>query len=91
MSFSQDVKKIGWAFESRVYAEDPEKYLPSIGRLSKYIEPSGEGVRCDSGIIEGSDISVYYDPMICKLVTGGETREIAREVKESCIGGANRM
>lgn len=67
----------GWAIESRVYAEDPTKYLPSIGRLSRYIEPTGPSVRCDSGIVEGSEISVYYDPMICKLVTGGHDREEA--------------
>ena len=70
----------GWALESRVYAEDPEKYLPSIGKLRKYIEPSqnlkdsNRKVRCDSGVREGSDISIHYDPMICKLCTWGETR-----------------
>ncbi|KAJ3332907.1 hypothetical protein HDU76_012644 [Blyttiomyces sp. JEL0837] len=77
----------GWAFESRVYAEDPEKYLPSIGRLSKYIEPVGppSEIRCDSGIVEGSEISIYYDPMICKLCTYGETREVARHRMESAL------
>jgi propionyl-CoA carboxylase alpha chain len=81
-------KPKGWAFESRVYAEDPEKYLPSIGTLSKYIEPkssvAGE-VRCDSGIVEGSEISIYYDPLICKLCTYGETREIARHRMETAL------
>ncbi|KAJ3113278.1 hypothetical protein HDU96_003582 [Phlyctochytrium bullatum] len=74
-------KPKGWAFESRVYAEDPEKYLPSIGRLDRYIEPKStdNSVRCDSGIVEGSEISIYYDPLICKLCTYGETREVARE------------
>ncbi|VDO98164.1 unnamed protein product [Heligmosomoides polygyrus] len=60
----------GWAFECRVYAEDPYKGfgLPSIGRLSKYVEPRHvPGVRCDSGIREGSEISIYYDPLICKV------------------------
>jgi len=75
----------GWAFESRVYAEDPKKYLPSIGRLSKYQAPSGPGVRCDSGIVEGSEISVHYDPMICKLVTGGVDREEARIRMEKAL------
>ncbi|RUS15913.1 hypothetical protein BC937DRAFT_91815 [Endogone sp. FLAS-F59071] len=72
----EDVHINGWALESRVYAEDPEKYLPSIGRLTKYIEPRGtQGeVRCDSGIVEGSEISIYYDPLICKLVTYGTNR-----------------
>lgn len=74
-----DIK--GWAIESRVYAEDPEKYLPSIGTLSRYQEPGTwrkpNDVRCDSGITEGSEISMYYDPMICKLSTHGQTREEA--------------
>ncbi|KAJ1961768.1 hypothetical protein GGI12_003058 [Dipsacomyces acuminosporus] len=76
-----DVKINGWAIESRVYAEDPEKYLPSIGTLSKYQEPKNwrqeHDVRCDSGITEGSEISMYYDPMICKLSTYGATRDEA--------------
>ncbi|KAI9343993.1 carbamoyl-phosphate synthase L chain, ATP binding domain-containing protein [Obelidium mucronatum] len=87
---SEIAKPKGWAFESRVYAEDPEKYLPSIGRLTKYIEPKpvtadGHDVRCDSGIVEGSEISIYYDPMICKLCTYGETREVARHRMESAL------
>ncbi|KAF2350875.1 Biotin carboxylase C-terminal [Trinorchestia longiramus] len=75
-----DVKLNGWAIESRVYAEDPFKNfgLPSIGRLSRYQEPLHiEKVRCDSGVEEGSDISIYYDPMICKLVCYGHTRDEA--------------
>ena len=91
LSVSQEeARKVnGWAFESRVYAEDPELYLPSIGTLSSYIEPQGsqpgpEGIigteiRCDSGITEGSEISIYYDPMICKLCSWGPTRDIAIE------------
>ncbi|KAG2456771.1 propionyl-CoA carboxylase alpha chain, mitochondrial [Polypterus senegalus] len=72
-----DIPIKGWAIESRVYAEDPYKSfgLPSIGRLSQYIEPLNlTNVRVDSGIKEGSDISIYYDPMISKLVTYGSTR-----------------
>ncbi|GBC02357.1 hypothetical protein RclHR1_04590010 [Rhizophagus clarus] len=80
----EDIKYKGWAIESRVYAEDPEKYLPSIGRLSKYIEPVSltdkHEVRCDSGIVEGSEISIYYDPLICKLSTYGETRDEAIQI-----------
>ncbi|XP_018322476.1 propionyl-CoA carboxylase alpha chain, mitochondrial-like [Agrilus planipennis] len=75
-----DIKINGWALESRVYAEDPYKNfgLPSIGRLYKYIEPAHlPGVRCDSGIEEGSEISLYYDPMICKLITYGKDRDEA--------------
>ncbi|KAJ2767133.1 hypothetical protein IWQ56_003446, partial [Coemansia nantahalensis] len=70
-----DIAINGWAIESRVYAEDPEKYLPSIGTLAKYREPPH--ARCDSGIAEGSEISMYYDPMICKLSTHGATRDEA--------------
>lgn len=71
----EDVKINGWATEARVYAEDPmKKYFPSIGRLSQYEEPVGPGVRVDSGILAGSQISVYYDPLIAKLCTWGQTR-----------------
>lgn len=71
-------KPNGWAIESRVYAEDPTKFLPSIGFLDKYIEPQGgPEIRCDSGIVEGSEISVFYDPMICKLCTYGANRDEA--------------
>ena len=76
----KDIGINGWAFESRVYAEDPFKNfgMPSIGRLYKYEEPKGiDGVRCDSGITEGSEISMYYDPMICKLTAYGPTRNDA--------------
>ena len=60
--------------ESRVYAEDPLRgFLPSIGRLLQYQEPKHlPGVRVDSGVSEGSDISMFYDPMISKLVTHGK-------------------
>ncbi|KAL4458176.1 hypothetical protein ABPG75_013041 [Micractinium tetrahymenae] len=65
----------GWAMECRVYAEDPARgFLPSIGRLLHYREPRGPGVRCDSGVQEGSEISMHYDPMISKLVAHGPDR-----------------
>ncbi|EFX88799.1 hypothetical protein DAPPUDRAFT_187192 [Daphnia pulex] len=75
-----DVPLRGWAIECRVYAEDPFKNfgMPSIGRLHQYIEPTFiPNVRCDSGIEEGSEISIYYDPMICKLACHGLTRQEA--------------
>uniref|UniRef100_A0AAY4E5R2 Propionyl-CoA carboxylase alpha chain, mitochondrial n=1 Tax=Denticeps clupeoides TaxID=299321 RepID=A0AAY4E5R2_9TELE len=78
----------GWAIESRVYAEDPYKSfgLPSIGRLSQYQEPLNlHNVRVDSGIEEGSDISIYYDPMISKLVTYGATRAEALKKMEDAL------
>uniref|UniRef100_A0A8C2AUY9 Propionyl-CoA carboxylase subunit alpha n=1 Tax=Cyprinus carpio TaxID=7962 RepID=A0A8C2AUY9_CYPCA len=83
-----DIPINGWAIESRVYAEDPYKSfgLPSIGRLSQYQEPLDlHNVRVDSGIEEGSDISIYYDPMISKLVTYGKTREEALKKMEEAL------
>jgi propionyl-CoA carboxylase alpha chain len=74
-----DVKLNGWAIEARVYAEDPlRNFLPSTGRLVRYREPSeGPAVRVDSGVYEGAEISMFYDPMIAKLVTYGEDRPAA--------------
>jgi len=79
-----DVRLDGWAIESRLYAEDPYRnFLPSIGRLSRYRPPEegrrddGTVVRNDTGVFEGGEISMYYDPMIAKLCTWGETREQA--------------
>jgi len=75
-----DIGINGWAMECRIYAEDPYKSfgLPSIGRLNRYVEPTHlPGVRCDSGIREGSEISIYYDPMISKLVSYGKDRKEA--------------
>ena len=80
-----DISINGWALEARVYAEDPLRgFLPSIGRLRKYQEPKAaendpHGVRCDAGVNEGSDISIHYDPMICKLITYGKNRGEAFE------------
>ena len=75
-----DITIDGWAIECRVYAEDPYKSfgLPSIGRLHRYQEPTAlPGVRCDSGIRQGSEISMYYDAMISKLITYGSNRDDA--------------
>ena len=80
LSLSQDdVTLTGWSLEARVYAEDPfRNFLPSIGRLVHYQPPvETDTVRVDSGIEEGSEVSMFYDPMIAKLVTYGETREQA--------------
>ena len=76
-----DVGFDGWAIETRVYAEDPLRgFLPSIGRLQYYDEPAeAEGVRIDTGVVEGSEISMYYDPMIAKLCTHADTRDRAIE------------
>ena len=68
----------GWAIEARVYAEDPARgFLPSIGQLIRYREPRGDGVRVDTGVAEGGEISMYYDPMIAKLVAHAATRDEA--------------
>ena len=71
-----DVTLNGWAIEARVYAEDPfRNFLPSVGRLVHYLPPAEEGgVRVDTGVYEGGEISIYYDPMIAKLVTHGRDR-----------------
>jgi len=73
-----DVKPDGWAVEARLYAEDPERgFLPSIGQLTRYREPAGSGVRVDSGVAEGGAISMYYDPMISKLIAHAPSRDEA--------------
>ena len=80
LSLAQDdVTLTGWAVESRVYAEDPlRNFLPSIGRITHYQPPAEtDGVRVDTGIYEGSEISMYYDPMIAKLCTYAPTRDEA--------------
>jgi propionyl-CoA carboxylase alpha chain len=82
LSFGQkDVKLEGWAVEARVYAEDPfRNFMPSIGRLTRYRPPEETGgVRVDTGVYEGGEISMYYDPMIAKLIAGGRTRDEAIE------------
>jgi propionyl-CoA carboxylase alpha chain len=79
----EDLKLSGWAVESRIYAEDPYRgFLPSPGRLVKYRPPAernagGITVRTDTGIAEGGEIPIFYDPIIAKLITHGETREAA--------------
>jgi propionyl-CoA carboxylase alpha chain len=74
----KDVRLKGWAIETRIYAEDPRRnFLPSIGRLVRYLPPVGEGLRLDAGVAEGTEISVYYDPMIAKLVAFGPDRDTA--------------
>ncbi|MCW8915330.1 MAG: acetyl/propionyl/methylcrotonyl-CoA carboxylase subunit alpha [Magnetovibrio sp.] len=84
----EDVKLEGWSIESRVYAEDPfRNFLPSIGRLSRYKAPEGEGVRVDTGVYEGGEISMHYDPMIAKLVTYGADRDLAIKAMSHALDG----
>ncbi|MEP6147141.1 MAG: acetyl/propionyl/methylcrotonyl-CoA carboxylase subunit alpha [Nisaea sp.] len=77
LPFTQDdIKMTGWAVESRIYAEDPYRgFLPSTGRLVRYQPPvESDTVRVDTGVYEGAEISMFYDPMVAKLCTYGDTR-----------------
>ena len=90
-----DVKIDGWAIENRVYAEDPYRgFLPSTGRLVRYRTPvpawegderGVDGVRVDAGVKEGGEVSIFYDPMIAKLVTWGETRDEAADLQIAAL------
>jgi len=87
----QDVTLKGWAVETRVYAEDPYRsFLPSAGRLVKYRPPAeasagGITVRNDTGVEEGDEIPLFYDPLIAKLITHGETRELAIDAQAGAL------
>jgi acetyl-CoA carboxylase biotin carboxylase subunit len=88
----EDLRVHGAAIECRVYAEDSLKFLPSPGRITSLRTPSGPYVRDDSGVYEGSEISVYYDPMISKLIVWGENRtqaieRMTRALSEYRVGG----
>ncbi len=76
----QDVTLSGWAMEARVYAEDPYRgFLPSVGRLVHYVPPAETAdLRVDTGIDEGGEVSLHYDPMIAKVIAHGDTREECR-------------
>jgi propionyl-CoA carboxylase alpha chain len=86
-----DIKLSGWAVESRIYAEDPYRnFAPSIGRLVRYRPPpegehDGVTVRNDTGVAEGGEISLYYDPMIAKLVTHAKTRGEAIDAQADAL------
>jgi propionyl-CoA carboxylase alpha chain len=92
LGIKQDgVRLDGWAVETRIYAEDPfRSFLPSIGRLTRYRPPAestGDGgtVRTDTGVFEGAEISMYYDPMIAKLITHGATRQEAIDLQADAL------
>jgi propionyl-CoA carboxylase alpha chain len=84
LSFTQmEVKLEGWAIENRVYAEDPYRgFLPSTGRLTRY---RMAGVRVDDGVYDGGEVSMFYDPMIAKLVTWGATRDDAADLQIAAL------
>jgi propionyl-CoA carboxylase alpha chain len=92
LAFSQDdVKLDGWAVETRVYAEDPYRgFLPSTGRLTRYTRPmqisdDSVRVRVDDGVTEGSEISMFYDPMVAKLITWGPDRLAAIDAQIAAL------
>jgi len=75
----ESVSQHGHAIECRIYAEDPSNnFLPSPGIMSYYLEPEGDGIRVDTGIMEATTIHSFYDPLICKLITWDDNREDAR-------------
>ena len=79
LPFAQkDLKLAGSAIEARVYAEDPRRgFLPSAGRLVRYAEPTGDGVRVDGSVYEGAEIPIFYDPMIAKVAVHAQRRDVA--------------
>jgi propionyl-CoA carboxylase alpha chain len=87
ISFQQnDIKIKGHALELRVYAEDSfQNFMPSIGKLTKYKLPIGNGIRVDNGFEEGMEIPIYYDPMLSKLITYGKTRDEAIQLMLTAI------
>jgi propionyl-CoA carboxylase alpha chain len=81
-----DIQIHRFAIESRIYAENPSTFIPSVGQLTKYVEPPAvDGVRIDSGFIQGNYVSLYYDPMLCKLITFGDSRMQCIERMQSSL------
>jgi propionyl-CoA carboxylase alpha chain len=84
----EDIRFRGHAMEARVCAEDPEKnFLPATGMITRYAEPRGRNVRVDSGVEAGSLVSVYYDSLLSKVISWGETREDARKTLVDALNG----
>ena len=83
-----DLHQRGHAIECRIYAEDPAAgYLPQAGRVLLYRQPQRPGIRIDSGVVEGSDVSVHYDPMIAKVIAHAETRDGAIGRMRAALSG----
>ncbi|WP_373474260.1 ATP-binding protein [Sphingorhabdus lacus] len=95
-----DIKIDGWAIENRVYAEDPYRgFLPSTGRLTRYRPPVAgwtddgaengrrgvDGIRVDDGVYDGGEVSMFYDPMIAKLITWGPNRDVAADLQIAAL------
>lgn len=88
LTLEQDaIQADGWAFESRVYAEDPARgFLPSTGRITRYAEPeAGKSLVIDSGVYEGGEVSMFYDPMIAKVCTHAPTRDQAIDAMKHAL------
>jgi propionyl-CoA carboxylase alpha chain len=88
LSFTQDdVKFEGWAMEARLYAEDPKRgFLPSTGRITRYLKPENiDNVLIDTGIYEGGEVSMFYDPMVAKVCSYGDDRKAAIETLHSAL------
>jgi acetyl-CoA carboxylase biotin carboxylase subunit len=82
-----DVQVRGHAIEMRVYAEDPQRFLPSPGSISKWIEPTGDDVRVDAGYAAGTTVTPFYDPLLAKLCVWGADRDAAIERARSAVAG----
>jgi acetyl-CoA carboxylase, biotin carboxylase subunit len=83
------IASAGHAIEYRIYAEDPEKFLPSPGKITQLVLPEGEGVRIDRGYKEGDTVTPFYDPMIAKVIISGNSREEAIRRSEQFFGEAH--
>jgi acetyl-CoA carboxylase biotin carboxylase subunit len=81
------VRARGHAIELRIYAEDPQRFLPSPGQLRRWSPPQGDGVRVDAGYREGNTVTPLYDPLLAKLVVWGSTRDAALERARAAVGG----
>jgi acetyl-CoA carboxylase biotin carboxylase subunit len=83
----EEIAQRGAAIECRIYAEDPARnFLPSPGTITRLILPEGPGIRVESGVAEGCQVSVHYDPLLAKLVAAGATREVAIARMEAALG-----
>ena len=84
----EEISLSGWSMEVRICAENPEKgFVPSVGIITRYAAPKGTHVRVDSGVAAGSSVSVFYDPMLAKIITWGEDREQARKRMVQAVNG----
>ncbi|MFC7363687.1 MULTISPECIES: acetyl-CoA carboxylase biotin carboxylase subunit [Bhargavaea] len=83
------ITSAGHAIEYRIYAEDPEKFLPSPGKITQLVLPEGEGIRIDRGYTEGDTVTPFYDPMIAKVIISGSSREEAIRRSERFFGEAH--